>query len=106
MIAEVEHWDNLPLPDKQSAQSQDHDMIKALATELIANLREILMLNPMFRDQTNTYFQSLDLSNPYLMADIATSLTSADRIELQVCTCVYFHPLCVYKINYLSHVFV
>jgi hypothetical protein len=79
MLAEVDHWDVLPSPSKHDA-----DMVKALSTELVAILRDILRLNPMFREQTDFYFARLDMTNPYLLADISSSLTTADGHQLQV----------------------
>jgi hypothetical protein len=60
-----------------------------MSNEIIATLREIMTVNPMFQQHMSFFARRVDVTNPYALADFVASLTMADAVELQV------HVMCV-----------
>ncbi|RLN70142.1 hypothetical protein BBJ29_008857 [Phytophthora kernoviae] len=58
-------------------------LIRAYSNEIVATLREIVKMNPLFKDHMQYFSQRIDIHNPYKLADFAASVTSADGEELQ-----------------------
>ncbi|RLN87122.1 hypothetical protein BBJ28_00016832 [Nothophytophthora sp. Chile5] len=58
-------------------------LIRAYTNEIVATLREIVKLNPLFKDHMQYFSQRIDINNPYKLADFAASVTTADGEELQ-----------------------
>ncbi|KAL7691775.1 putative ribosomal protein S5 domain 2-type [Plasmopara halstedii] len=58
-------------------------LIRAYSNEIVATLREIVKMNPLFKDHMQYFSQRVDVHNPYKLADFAASVTSADGEELQ-----------------------
>lgn len=58
-------------------------LIRAYSNEIVATLREIVKMNPLFKDHMQYFSQRIDIRNPYKLADFAASVTSADGEELQ-----------------------
>ena len=59
------------------------DNIKAHTVEIVTTLREMLALNPMFKEQLQTLVDQVDIANPSELADFAAALTTSDAEELQ-----------------------
>jgi hypothetical protein len=55
-----------------------------MSNEIIATLREIMAINPMFQQHMSFFARRVDVTNPYSLADFVASLTVADASELQV----------------------
>mmetsp|Transcript_28692 Transcript_28692/g.58705 ORF Transcript_28692/g.58705 Transcript_28692/m.58705 type:complete len:978 (+) Transcript_28692:88-3021(+) len=69
------------LPDKAF---DPHDkIIKAWMLEVMSTLKSIVKLEHLFKEQLQTILNQVDVSNPGLLADITTSMTTADRESLQ-----------------------
>lgn len=58
-------------------------LIRAYSNEIVATLREIVKLNPLFKEHMQYFSQRIDIHNPYKLADFAASVTTADGEELQ-----------------------
>ncbi|CAI5730379.1 unnamed protein product [Peronospora destructor] len=58
-------------------------LIRAYSNEIVATLREIVKMNPLFKDHMQYFSQRINIHNPYKLADFAASVTSADGEELQ-----------------------
>ena len=63
--------------------SVDADMVKAVCNELLATLRDIININPLFQQAIAFFAKRIDVANPYALADFAASLCTADAKELQ-----------------------
>ncbi|TDH71196.1 hypothetical protein CCR75_002707 [Bremia lactucae] len=61
----------------------ENKLIRAYSNEIVATLREIVKLNPLFKDHMQYFSQRVDIHNPYKLADFAASVTSAYGEELQ-----------------------
>jgi Lon-like ATP-dependent protease len=68
-------------------ENPDYDpknkLIRAYSNEIVATLREIVKLNPLFKEHMQYFSQRIDIHNPYKLADFAASVTTADGEELQ-----------------------
>lgn len=61
---------------------QQHDnMIKAYSNELLATLRDVLRLNPLFNEHVQYFSQRFDLKDPYRLTDMACALSTAGTPE-------------------------
>ncbi|KAJ0404796.1 hypothetical protein P43SY_003472 [Pythium insidiosum] len=58
-------------------------LIRAYSNEIVATLREIVKMNPLFKEHIQYFSQRIDVTNPYKLADFAASVTTADGEELQ-----------------------
>lgn len=58
-------------------------IIKAWMLEVMSTLKSIVKLEHLFKEQLQTILNQVDVSNPGLLADITTSMTTADRGSLQ-----------------------
>ncbi|KAJ1458314.1 Lon protease C-terminal proteolytic domain-containing protein [Pelagophyceae sp. CCMP2097] len=71
-----------------SAQSFDKgpdpmDVLRALSNEVVAVIRELVQLNPLYREHMQYFTQRVDIADPFKLADFAASLATADGAELQ-----------------------
>lgn len=68
-------------------ENPDYDpknrLIRAYSNEIVATLREIVKMNPLFKEHMQYFSQRIDIHNPYKLADFAASVTTADGEELQ-----------------------
>ena len=79
-IINVDHL-YLPQYDPQS------DNIRMYTNEILSTLREITTISPLFREQVQFLAQNMNLFDPARIADLATSLTTSRREELQDILC-------------------
>ena len=77
LIVKVDHI-NQPLLDNNHS-----DEIKATCNEILATLREIIRMNPLFQQHIAYFARKIDVTNPYALADFAASLTTLDAKDLQ-----------------------
>ncbi|ETW04663.1 ATP-dependent protease La, variant 14 [Aphanomyces invadans] len=70
-------------PVENPAFDKSNQMIKAYSNEIVATLREIVKMNPLFKEHMQYYSQRIDIHNPYILADFAASVTTGDGEELQ-----------------------
>ena len=57
--------------------------LKAYAISIIATIKELLKLNPLFKEELQIFLSHSDFTEPGKLADFAVALTTANRAELQ-----------------------
>lgn len=75
MIAKVEYL-------KQEKITID-DETRAFCREILSNMKELINLNPLIKEELNQFINQISLDDPSRLADFAATLTSANRDELQ-----------------------
>ncbi len=76
LAAEVVYHDDTPLA-KLSKE------IKAYSISIISTIKELLKLNPLFKEELQIFLGHSDFTEPGRLADFAVALTTAGRDELQ-----------------------
>lgn len=74
--AEVEYHED-EVEEKQSKA------IKAYSISIITTIKELLKLNPLFKEELQIFLGHSDFTEPGKLADFAVALTTASRDELQ-----------------------
>lgn len=59
------------------------DTLKAYAISIISTIKELLKLNPLFKEELQIFLSHSDFTEPGKIADFAVALTTAAREELQ-----------------------
>lgn len=59
------------------------DELKAYAISIISTIKELLKLNPLFKEELQIFLSHSDFTEPGKLADFAVALTTASREELQ-----------------------
>ena len=59
------------------------DELKAYAINIITVIKELLKLNPLFKEELQVFLGHSDFTEPGKLADFAVALTTASRDELQ-----------------------
>ena len=80
MVAAVEHWAR---GEPLDTADINHPVLQALSNEIVAVIRDLVRMNPLFREHTQYFTSRVDMSDPYKLADFAASLTTAEGPELQ-----------------------
>lgn len=57
--------------------------LKAYAISIISTIKELLKLNPLFKEELQIFLSHSDFTEPGKLADFAVALTTASRQELQ-----------------------
>lgn len=57
--------------------------LKAYAISIISTIKELLKLNPLFKEELQIFLSHSDFTEPGKLADFAVALTTANRSELQ-----------------------
>lgn len=57
--------------------------LKAYAISIISTIKELLKLNPLFKEELQIFLSHSDFTEPGRLADFAVALTTASRNELQ-----------------------
>jgi len=83
----VKHWDRLKhstyTSSSSSSSTNSDDTIRALSNEILATIRELAMINPLFREHVTFFPTRIDPKDPYRLADFAACLTTGSPEELQ-----------------------
>ena len=69
--------------EEEKAVAEKQKLIKAYSNEIVATLREVVKLNPLFKEHMQYFAERIDIHNPYKLADFAASVTTADALDLQ-----------------------
>ncbi len=72
--AKVAYFDDNPVLTKE---------LKAYAISIISTIKELLKLNPLFKEELQIFLGHSDFTEPGKLADFAVALTTASRSELQ-----------------------
>ena len=75
MVAKVEYI--------EQQEVEVNDEIRAFSREILSNMKELINLNPLIKEELNQFVSQISLDDPSRLADFAATLTSADRGELQ-----------------------
>jgi ATP-dependent Lon protease len=75
MIAKVEYI--------EQEKVEINDEIRAFSREILSNMKELINLNPLIKEELNQFVSQISLDDPSRLADFAATLTSADKNELQ-----------------------
>lgn len=59
------------------------DELKAYAISIISTIKELLTLNPLFKEELQIFLGHSDFTEPGKLADFAVALTTASREEMQ-----------------------
>jgi ATP-dependent Lon protease len=59
------------------------DELKAYAISIISTIKELLKLNPLFKEELQIFLGHSDFTEPGKLADFAVALTTASREEMQ-----------------------
>lgn len=63
--------------------STTSDELKAYSINIITTIKELLKLNPLFKEELQVFLGHSDFTEPGKLADFAVALTTASREELQ-----------------------
>lgn len=72
--AKVQYHEDVPM------QSEE---LKAYAISIISTIKELLKLNPLFKEELQIFLGHSDFTDPGRLADFAVALTTSTRTELQ-----------------------
>ncbi len=75
LVAEVKYH---PDPDIEITEE-----LKAYAVSIIQEIKELVQLNPLFKEELNMFLSRSNLNEPGRLADFAASMTTATAAELQ-----------------------
>lgn len=70
----VEYYEDQPIQSKE---------LKAYSISIISTIKELLKLNPLFKEELQIFLGHSDFTDPGKLADFAVALTTAAREELQ-----------------------
>lgn len=76
LIAQVKYHDDTPLAHLSKE-------LKAYSISIITTIKELLKLNPLFKEELQIFLGHSDFTEPGRLADFAVALTTASREELQ-----------------------
>ena len=76
LLAQVKYHDDTPM----ARLSRE---LKAYAISIITTIKELLKLNPLFKEELQIFLGHSDFTEPGRLADFAVALTTATREELQ-----------------------
>lgn len=74
LIAKVDYHSDTPVVSRE---------MKAYSASIISTIKELLKLNPLFKEELQLFLSHSDLSEPGKLADFAVALTTSTRDELQ-----------------------
>lgn len=72
--AHVAYFDDAPIQTPE---------LKAYSISIISTIKELLKLNPLFKEELQIFLGHSDFTDPGRLADFAVALTTASRTELQ-----------------------
>lgn len=76
LVAKVRYHDDTPLAHLSKE-------LKAYSISIITTIKELLKLNPLFKEELQIFLGHSDFTEPGRLADFAVALTTATREELQ-----------------------
>ena len=68
---------------EEPVNTQTSKEIKASTISIITTIKELLKLNPLFKEELQIFLNHSDFTEPGKLADFAVALTTATRIDLQ-----------------------
>jgi ATP-dependent Lon protease len=74
-------WAKIEVHEEPKEPISDH--LKAYAINIVTTIRELLKMNPLFKEELQIFLGHSDFTEPGKLADFAVALTTASREELQ-----------------------
>lgn len=71
------------IPHFDHPENEDDELIKAYSTSILTTTKELLKLNPLFKEELQVFLGHSDFTDPGRLADYSVALTTATRDELQ-----------------------
>jgi len=68
---------------KESGEEKSEDELKAFSVSIINLIKELVQLNPLFKEELGLLMGRINLKDPATLADFAASMTTASGKELQ-----------------------
>ncbi len=59
------------------------ELVKAYSLSVIETMKELLRIGSFYKEQLELLLESVDVNNPYHLADLGACLTTADPVSLQ-----------------------
>lgn len=75
-VASVTHW-------KRPPKVEQSQRIKAYSKEIVQATRDLIAMNPLAHEHIQQWVRSIDLTDPFKLADFAAAMTTAEPHELQ-----------------------
>jgi len=83
LITDINHWERDTYSRTDYSDSQN-DMVKALQNEIYTAIRELVKLNPVFREHVNFFSQRvMEANDPYKLSDVGATMTTGSPEEIQ-----------------------
>ena len=76
LCAKVKYYEDAPA-------SKVNKVLKAYSISIITTIKELVKLNPLFKEELQIFLSHSDFTEPGKLADFAVALTTASRDELQ-----------------------
>ncbi|KAF0852637.1 mitochondrial Lon protease [Andalucia godoyi] len=70
---------------KDETYDRNDVSVQAYTQEIYSTIKEILKMNPFFKEQLQALMEQIDISNPAELADLGAALTTSDPRLLQEC---------------------
>ncbi|MFZ4772450.1 MAG: endopeptidase La [Chlamydiia bacterium] len=70
-------------PYYDDLSEEDEELIKAYSTSILTTTKELVKLNPLFKEELQVFLGHSDFTDPGRLADYSVALTTATRNELQ-----------------------
>ena len=78
----LSHWERSTY---SGTDGDKDDIVKALQNEIYTAIRELVKLNPVFREHVNFFSQRvIEANDPFKLADVGATMTTASAGEIQV----------------------
>lgn len=75
-FAKVTYW-------KRPPYNISSTLIKAYSNEVVTSMKELFKVNPIAQEHVSQWTSRMEFSDPYKLADLAASITTAEGSELQ-----------------------
>jgi Lon-like ATP-dependent protease len=71
------------LPRRSSEAENESNHRKAYTLEIVSTIKEIVKLNPLFKEQMQIFLDRVDMNNPSTLADMGAAVTTGEGEALQ-----------------------
>jgi ATP-dependent Lon protease len=68
---------------REKSQAEIAEELKAYSINILTTIKDLLKLNPLFKDELQVFLGHSDFTEPGKLADFAVAMTTANREELQ-----------------------
>ena len=68
---------------KEKIAKKDQKIVKAYTSNIVKTIKDLLPLNPMFKDELQIFLTHSEFAQPWKLCDFSVALTTASREDLQ-----------------------